>query len=332
MGTRKTLETLSRRQALQVCLAPAGLAAASWLTGCSDSKASGDEAPASEPDAQAARDSGRDVSADARARVEDSEVGDADTATPAQDTAADASTKDATASDATSDAAALADANTAELPWASGGTKSMQGNYPDPFAGGATGVACALYPAQTLGPCYASPVMSREDISDGVTGLPVRMSFLVVESDGCTPVPNAEVDVWSAGSNGVYSQFASGVCNPARADVASLRYCRGKQNTNAQGRVDFSTVFPGWYSGRTIHIHFTVRVGGQAYITSQLYFEDALSEEILQQVDYKARGTRDTTNRTDSVLRNGDLAEVVFETAKRADGVLHAWKVLSVRS
>jgi protocatechuate 3,4-dioxygenase beta subunit len=198
-----------------------------------------------------------------------------------------------------------------------------------------SGTACALYPTQTIGPCYAQGPMMREDISDGLDGLPIRLSFLVVKSDGCTPVPDASIDIWHSGSQGIYSAYATGtVCNPGNDDVLSEMFCRGVQTTDENGRANFSTVFPGWYTGRTIHIHFTVRVGGQEYVTSQLYFEDALSDEILAQGQYAARGKRDTNNQSDMLFSSGGAKpeQVLFDTAKRPDGVLHAWKVLSVHS
>lgn len=218
-------------------------------------------------------------------------------------------------------------------PWATGGTKTITGNYPDPFMD--PGAACAVYPAQTIGPCYAMGPMMREDISDGLDGLPIRLSFLVVKADGCTPVPDASIDIWHSGSQGIYSAYATGtVCNPGNDDVLKEMFCRGVQTTDKDGRANFSTVFPGWYTGRTIHIHFTVRVGGTEYVTSQLYFEDALSDEILAQGLYAARGTRDTTNQSDMLFSSGGAKpeQVLFETAKRSDGVLHAWKVLSIHS
>jgi protocatechuate 3,4-dioxygenase beta subunit len=219
------------------------------------------------------------------------------------------------------------------VPWATGGTKSMKGGYPDPFTTGAAGAACMLYPAQEIGPCYANGPMLREDISDGIIGLPVRLSLKVVRSDGCTPVAGATVDVWHSGSDGIYSAFATGtICNPSTQDVMSEMFCRGVQTTDENGRVDFSTVFPGWYTGRTIHIHFTIRLNVTESVTSQLYFEDPLSDEILAQASYATRGMRDTTNATDMLFSSGGASpdQVLLETAKRPDGVLHAWKVLSI--
>jgi protocatechuate 3,4-dioxygenase beta subunit len=218
--------------------------------------------------------------------------------------------------------------------WAAGGTKGMKGGYPDPFAMGmATGAACMVYPAQTLGPCYAQMPMMREDISDGLPGLPMRLSFLVVRGTACTPVPNAIIDIWHSGSAGIYSAYATGtVCNPGTDDVKTEMFCRGVQMTNEQGRSDFSTVFPGWYKGRTIHVHFTVRVGGRDSITSQLYLEDSVCDEILAQGIYMSRGKRDTNNASDREFKSGGAtpAQILFQSAKRPDGVLHAWKVLSI--
>jgi protocatechuate 3,4-dioxygenase beta subunit len=216
--------------------------------------------------------------------------------------------------------------------WASGGTKSMSGPYPDPFAMGNAGTACQLYPAQTLGPCYSSGPEMREDISDGATGLPTRLSFLVIRSSDCTPIPGATVDIWHSGFDGVYSAFGFGICNPSGLNVANEMFCRGVQTTDERGRVDFLTIFPGWYSGRAVHIHFTVRASGMGQATSQLYFDDDLTTEIQAQGEYAARGMRNTTNAQDGVFRSGGASaeEVVFKTAKLADGSLHAWKVLAV--
>jgi protocatechuate 3,4-dioxygenase beta subunit len=217
--------------------------------------------------------------------------------------------------------------------WASGGTKAMSGSYPDPFAMAmAQDKMCRVYPTQTIGPCYTEKPMMRADISDGHDGLPMRLSFLVVKA-GCTPVSNATLDIWHSGSDGIYSAYATGtVCNPGKDDTRSMMYCRGIQTTDENGRSDFSTVFPGWYKGRTIHVHFTVRVNGTEEVTSQLYFEDALTDDILAQGFYKPRGKRDTTNTSDMLFRSGNATaeQVLFSTIKRPDGVLHAWKVISI--
>ncbi|MEY4514073.1 MAG: hypothetical protein RLZZ450_6195, partial [Pseudomonadota bacterium] len=233
--------SLTRRDALRLCLVPVGVATAGWWVGCApDSDPAAD--PKDEPDGPSPKDAGKpNGSADAgkAAAPTTSDAGSKvarDAGTKVDDPALDAGAPTSTATDAqvaaSADAGKASDAAAGNVPWASGGTKSMQGNYPDPFATGAVGAACALYPAQTIGPCYSDTTGAREDISDGMTGLPLRLSFLVVRADGCTPVPNAEIDIWHTGSNGVYSAYASGICNPDKIDVVKLRYCRGTQTTD----------------------------------------------------------------------------------------------------
>lgn len=295
MGVDMNLKRLdlTRRDALKLALAPLGAAAAtSLLAGCAEDR-----------DALGSRDEDpNDLS---------------------QVVAGDAGS------------AAAADGDLTHVPWASGGTKSMKGGYPDPFGGAGAGTTCDLYPALTLGPCYAQGPVNREDISDGFPGLPLRLSFLVVSSSGCKPIQNANIDIWHTSAAGVYSQYASGVCNPNRAKQptgAEAKYNRGTRNTDANGRADFTTVFPGHYNGRSIHIHFTVRINNRAYQTSQLFFDDALTDEIMLTKDYVARGRRQTTNKTDHILNGVDLNKVLMSTAKRSDGALHAWKVISIKS
>lgn len=215
--------------------------------------------------------------------------------------------------------------------WASGGTSAMKGGYDDPFEM-STGTMCRLYPSQTLGPCYADQPADREDISDGAKGLPLRLSFLVVRG-ACEPIPGATVDIWHSGFDGVYSAYAMGsICNPGSMNVQNDMFCRGVRTTDENGKAHFNTIFPGWYSGRAVHIHFTVRVNGQEEVTSQLYFDDDLTTEIQAQGEYAARGMRMVLNDGDFIFRSGGATpeQVIFETAKRPDGALHAWKVLSI--
>jgi protocatechuate 3,4-dioxygenase beta subunit len=338
---------LTRREALKVCLVPAGLAASAWLLGGCEEESLPDGGLSDVDSAVGGGGSDGSVPGPAldggpldggSMPGTDAGVAASDAATqPASDAASDASAQatldaSADASQPGSDAGGHSDAATVNVPWASGGTKSMQGNYPDPFTAGSMGAMCVLYPPQTLGPCYAQMPPTREDISDGMTGLPVRLSFLVVRSDGCTPIPNASIDIWHAGVDGIYSAFERDtICNPSTKEVSSERFCRGVQVTNVQGKAHLSTIFPAWYTGRAVHIHFTVRVNGREAITSQLYFDDRLCDEILAQGEYAARGPRDTTNAGDFIyLFGGAPAEITFSTAKRPDGVLHAWKVLSI--
>ena len=211
--------------------------------------------------------------------------------------------------------------------WASGGTGAMAGDYPDPFDA-PLGTACAITCAATLGPCYAETV-ERQDISEGYPGLPVRLALLVVDAS-CAPVEGAPVAVWHTSNQGRYSgDDAQPMCTGNDADAMAHRFFRGVQSTGADGRVDFDTCFPGWYPGRTVHIHFTVRVGGQEYVTSQLCFaQDLIAGVFSSHPDYAGFGQPDTSNASDSLYSpEGEL-----ETEKMQDGAMLAWKVLVLRS
>lgn len=232
---------------------------------------------------------------------------------------------------AAGEAAAGSGGSGATLAWATGGTKAMAGGYPDPFASG-LGETCELTCSATLGPCYAKTV-ERKDISEGQAGLPTRLSLKVVDTD-CKPIAGATVDIWHCAPNGIYSGDDSiPFCNANDPEALASRWFRGVQTTDAEGRVDFDTCFPGWYSSRTIHIHFTIRIGDTEYVTSQLVFDDTLDDEIVNtQPLYDARGPRDTTNATDTVVSAESAKEVTLQTQQMSDGALLAWKTLVIRT
>lgn len=217
--------------------------------------------------------------------------------------------------------------------WASGGTALMAKTYPNPFTTTSGDQTCTLYAEATEGPCYA-PTLMRQDISEGITGLPVRLALRVVDAATCEPVSGATVDVWHTSAAGVYSAMAAGsFCNPTSEDLTKKHYSRGVQTTDADGRVDFNTIFPGWYQGRTVHIHFRVRIGDVAMVTSQLFFEDSLADELFaSHVDYAARPTRGTTNKNDNILPRTGQDAFILSTARMTDGVLQAWKTIAIKT
>jgi protocatechuate 3,4-dioxygenase beta subunit len=228
--------------------------------------------------------------------------------------------------------------DTSAIPWATGGTAAMKdkASYPNPFSAGSTS-ACVASCAMTLGPCYSAQSESIQDISYGYDGLPMRM-YLQILDESCTPVPGAVVDVWHVSAAGKYSGNDSvnenvAFCTGNDSDFISHLYFRGKQTTDAKGVVFFDTCFPGWYASRSVHVHLTVSVGGQSYVTTQLFFADALDDEIIgTQPLYDTRGARDTTNQTDTVISGTAVGDYLFETEKMTDGAMLAWKTLILRS
>lgn len=234
-----------------------------------------------------------------------------------------ASTSGSSGSSTTADGGASGSAES----WATGGTAAMSGTYPEPTFASA---ACVLAVAVTQGPCTEAADQVRKDVSEGYGGLPVRLALRVVDAS-CNPVGDAKVKIWHTQQTGSYSGDTP---NPnmclKSASEGTKHYFRGVQQTDAAGRVDFDTCFPGWYRGRTIHIHFTVTANGKSF-TSQLVFDDALVASIFaSHPEYVGYGQPDTKNANDNVVGNQSLATFTLDTARMADGAMLASKQLVV--
>ncbi|WP_373376472.1 intradiol ring-cleavage dioxygenase [Cupriavidus nantongensis] len=151
-------------------------------------------------------------------------------------------------------------------------------------AAAATPAACLLTPAATEGPFYLDDALVRADIRDGRPGQPLRLRIRVVDAGrGCAPVPGALVSIWHCDAQGHYS-------GEGRTD-RQARFLRGVQPADSDGVASFTSIYPGWYAPRAIHIHFKVLLGRAEALTSQLYFSDALNREVLgSHPAYRAHG------------------------------------------
>jgi protocatechuate 3,4-dioxygenase beta subunit len=171
---------------------------------------------------------------------------------------------------------------------------------------------CVAKPEMTEGPYFVDEKLNRSDVrSDTSTGAvkdgaPLVLTFLVSQltSNACTPLKDAQVDIWHCDAAGMYSDIS----DPSGSTVGH-NYLRGYQVTDATGKATFTTIYPGWYSGRAVHIHFKIRTtgtNGAAYeFTSQLFFDDTLSDKVFAQAPYAAKGNRNTRNSNDSIYRDG---------------------------
>jgi protocatechuate 3,4-dioxygenase beta subunit len=174
--------------------------------------------------------------------------------------------------------------------------------------------ACIERPRQTEGPYFIDERLQRSDIrSDPTDGsvrpgvaLDLALSVERIDGDSCSPFAGALVDVWQCDATGRYSDVAD---SEARFDTSGKKFLRGSLFTDPEGIARFVTIYPGSYPGRTPHIHFKVRapVGADKVyeLTSQLYFDDALTSKIYQHAPYRARAAADVTNATDLVYRQG---------------------------
>jgi protocatechuate 3,4-dioxygenase beta subunit len=178
----------------------------------------------------------------------------------------------------------------------------------------ATGAAldCVVRPELTIGPYFVDGQLNRSDIlsepSDNSVkeGVPLTLNISVVSvaNNSCTPIQNAQVDLWHCDAQGQYS----GVSDQG-FDTSGQKFLRGYQLTDANGRVQFVTIYPGWYSGRAVHIHFTIRTRGadghDYQFTSQFFFDDTLTDQVHSQQPYASRGQRDTRNSNDNIFNGG---------------------------
>lgn len=136
------------------------------------------------------------------------------------------------------------------------------------------------------------------DISENRPGVPLDLQLRVVDADSCAPIPDATIDVRHADAGGLYSAF-SGQGDDANIDNTGQTFLRGTQMTDVDGSVMFSTIYPGWYRGRTTHIHIKVHFDNNTRVTSQLYFPDEVTAAAYATDAYRDRGPKDTLNETD---------------------------------
>ncbi len=157
--------------------------------------------------------------------------------------------------------------------------------------------SCVLTPEQTEGPYYIADSLMRRDITEDRDGTPLQLRLKVQDASSCDPVWDATVEVWHSDALGSYSGFGAG--------SGERTFLRGGQKSDADGNVIFETIYPGWYQGRTPHIHVEVHAGGQEVHAGQLYFDDSISNSVYSKSPYASRGEQTTTNEDDGVYSNG---------------------------
>jgi protocatechuate 3,4-dioxygenase beta subunit len=196
------------------------------------------------------------------------------------------------------------------------------GTATTPTTGSST---CVLTAALTEGPYFVDEMLNRSDIrTDPVTGsvssgVPLALTFNVsrVAGSACTPLTGAYLDVWHCDAGGVYSDVSG----------SSRKFLRGYQITDANGVAAFTSIYPGWYNGRAVHIHFKLRLFAgttRTYeFTSQFFMNESLTDTVYSQSPYSSRGSRTIRNANDGIynsLSSTDKAALTLQTSKTADG------------
>jgi protocatechuate 3,4-dioxygenase beta subunit len=173
--------------------------------------------------------------------------------------------------------------------------------------------SCVVRPALTEGPYFVDVDLNRSDIrvepSDGSMkeGLPLQLRFRVsnVAENACSPLAGAQVDIWHCDADGAYS----GVSDPS-FDTSEQKWLRGYQITDELGLAEFMSIYPGWYSGRTTHIHFKIRTDPESdsgyEFTSQLFFDENITDIVQAEAPYADKGYRDTLNTDDNIFQSSE--------------------------
>jgi protocatechuate 3,4-dioxygenase beta subunit len=192
----------------------------------------------------------------------------------------------------------------------------------------AQAATCILTPEVTEGPYWIDNTLTRRNITEGKPGMPLQIVFTVVNAKTCLPIKAADVEIWHADAAGEYSGYDSST--PAApgggpgghvTPPSTTRYLRGHQRTNASGRAEFLTVFPGWYHGRTPHIHMKVHVGGNVVHTGQVFFNERITAVVYRTAPYRSRGQADTPHASDSIFAQAGGARAELKLTRRGNGL-----------
>ncbi|MCX4763529.1 intradiol ring-cleavage dioxygenase [Streptomyces sp. NBC_01275] len=238
-------------------------------------------------------------------------------------------------------------------------------------ASASAGEVCYKLTSETTeGPYYIDADKLRRDITEDKEGIPLTLSLKVIDSETCKPIRNAAVDVWHCDALGIYSGYESlstGGGGGAPTDAPSgtptdvptgtptgeppsgggggggheeptddERYLRGTWKTDKEGRVTFKTIFPGWYRGRTVHIHTKVHVdgewtdagyeGGHACHTGQFFFDEESVLASAEVAPYSTSTTERTTLTEDTIYdqsgTTGGLLKLRYNKKDIAKGVV----------
>ena len=170
---------------------------------------------------------------------------------------------------------------------------------------------CQLWAEQDEGPYRRDHHPARRDLTEDRIGVPLGLGLALGTDDG-SALADGVVEVWHCDAAGRYSGFpppdpevlATAATAPRTAYLAEQTFLRGSQITDRDGRVEFRTIYPGWYPGRTVHIHVIVRAEDTTF-TSQLYFPEPVTDEVFTRPPYSQRPGRDTTNATDDIFPTG---------------------------
>lgn len=192
--------------------------------------------------------------------------------------------------------------------------------------------ACTLIPTETAGPfpldLTANTTFFRQTINETKTGVPFKLKLKIIGANNCQPMTNVRVNIWHCDKDGLYSGYSQSN-NPGQA---GLTYCRGYQFTDANGIVEFNTIFPGWYTGRICHIHFQVYVSSSYAAISQLTFDITKKQAIYAaNPSLYTNGADPTSLSADNVFSDGYTYQMATLTENSTTGGYDSYLEVTVK-
>src|SRR5262245_25295841 len=179
--------------------------------------------------------------------------------------------------------------------------------------------ACAVSPNETAGPYPSKSDIFRSDIRENSQGVSLALTIRVINvSNGCAPLANANVEIWQCDAAGNYSEYGS---------QTTQTYLRGIQTTDANGQVNFMTVYPGWYQGRATHIHIEVTTNGRSVKVTQIAFPETTNNAVYATGVYASRGSNPTSNLQDGIFADSLSSELVTPSGNPTAGYSASYQV-----
>lgn len=162
--------------------------------------------------------------------------------------------------------------------------------------------------------------ISRVDVRDGKAGLPLYMTLTITNlNNSCAVLANATVDIWHCDKDGYYSGYSNQGYLGTQNNTSSV-FLRGRQTTDSNGQVKFTSIYPGWYTGRLTHIHVQIYSGTKLLLTTQIAFPDAINQAVYTTDLYKAHGQNTMTLAQDNVFNDGTTGEMATVTTNAGGG------------
>ncbi|GAB3979904.1 hypothetical protein GCM10028806_46270 [Spirosoma terrae] len=204
-------------------------------------------------------------------------------------------------------------------PTTSTGTSTSTGS-----TNGSSSSNCTVTPTETEGPFPTkSPAnFVRKDIRDDRTGVAFTMNITIKNANAsCAALSGALIDVWHCDKDGNYSEY--GGTGMQSTNYTSVDFLRGRQTTDSNGLVTFTSIFPGWYSGRAPHIHVHIyNASGKSLLVTQIAFPYDICNTVYttgQSYGY-TKGAQDTTNERDNVFGDGYTNELATVSGSLSGG------------